>query len=370
MNTQTQVGVHRSCLSRLPRSVAVPLRADPRRRDGVVLPGREDVPRGPTRQICLTDSTEGHFPVVVCGSAELAGIGPRARSGAVVCVADGDAGLVGRRITADLPFGWVALGGRGLSDMYWAVDAAAVDAGRLNGQRRRWGDGDSQIFDCFEPADASVDAPLAVLFHGGFWRSQWTMDTTMPIAAALAADGWRVVNVEYPVVGAGCEDGVVMIEQLRRCLVPQLLDVWRSPDESPMIVLGHSAGGQLAALFADAIGQHVTATVLQAPLLDLPQADRLSLGGGAVAALGVTDGLERISPHHVMTGTAPILIVHGHDDDRVPVALSHQFAMPRGNVDLLELDGAHHLDHLRPESEAWQRTYDWIVSIVGGPHAR
>src|SRR3954470_17369298 len=127
-------------------------------------------------------------------------------------------------------------------------------------------------------------APVAVVLHGGFWRAAYGVELARPLAAELAAAGWAAVAVEYRRVGAGggwpqtCADVAAAFDVLPD-LAPGRLDL------TEVVVLGHSAGGHLAAWTAGrgrlpegAPGAgprvRVTAAVLQAGVLDL------GLGGG------------------------------------------------------------------------------------------
>jgi pimeloyl-ACP methyl ester carboxylesterase len=48
----------------------------------------------------------------------------------------------------------------------------------------------------------------------------------------------------------------------------------------------------------------------------------------------------------------PTLVVHGTDDDRVPVEYGRDFAAASG-ADLLELSGAGHFELIDPRTPAW-----------------
>ena len=82
---------------------------------------------------------------------------------------------------------------------------------------------------------------LAVIIHGGFWRSEWTSDTTESIAVDLTRRGFTTWNIEYRRlrVGGGwpaCADDVLAA-----------LDFVGGLEIGPgrVMVIGHSAGGYL-----------------------------------------------------------------------------------------------------------------------------
>lgn len=117
-------------------------------------------------------------------------------------------------------------------------------------------DPDQNYGDLYLPAGLQrLDSiPLVVLIHGGAWMSQLGADLFGPFARDLAARGVAVYNIEYRRVGSGggwpttfedvsqALDNVVAIDQR----FPQL-------EEKDALVVGHSAGAQLASGAAPAI---------------------------------------------------------------------------------------------------------------------
>src|SRR2546430_5817552 len=59
-----------------------------------------------------------------------------------------------------------------------------------------YGSGPEQVADVRLPP--TVDGPLVVFLHGGFWRAAWDRTHTGPLAADLAARGYPVACPEYP----------------------------------------------------------------------------------------------------------------------------------------------------------------------------
>jgi acetyl esterase/lipase len=91
-------------------------------------------------------------------------------------------------------------------------------------------------------------APVVVLLHGGFWYPGYGRDLMEPLAADLAGRGYAVWNLDYRPsrrtsgwpylfedVAAGLDHLVALAEEH-----PGALDLDR------VVVVGHSAGGQLA----------------------------------------------------------------------------------------------------------------------------
>src|SRR4051794_14938465 len=184
-----------------------------------------------------------------------------------------------------------------------------------------------------EHEDAFVDVHVPddpngvtlLLLHGGFWKTAYDRTHTRQMAVALAGEGFLVATPEYRRVGPGGaggwpRTGADVLEVARR--LPYLLDgIGR--EVGTLRVTGHSAGGHLALWLAttDIPADRVVAL---APVCDLREALRRGLGSDAARAfLGEIDPGE--ADPMVLLDTRPaaeIRIVHGVDDDVVPVDLS------------------------------------------------
>jgi arylformamidase len=108
----------------------------------------------------------------------------------------------------------------------------------------RYGDTAAETLDLF-PA-ASPGAPVLVFVHGGYWRSLDKSDFSF-VAPAFNAAGATVVVPNYGLCPA------VSVEDICRQMVRALEWTWRhaaahGADPRRLAVVGHSAGGHLAAM--------------------------------------------------------------------------------------------------------------------------
>jgi acetyl esterase/lipase len=246
-----------------------------------------------------------------------------------------------------------------------------------------YGPGPDQFLELSLPAgDAS--APVVVVLHGGFWRAAYGIELARPLAADLAARGWAAVAVEYRRVGSGPGSGggwPTTLEDVAAALdlLPDLPGSSRL-DLADVTVVGHSAGGHLAA-WAAGRGQlpdgapgalprvRVTAAVLQAGVLDLVRADEQGMGAGAVAEfLGghageVPERYAAADPVRLLPTGADVLCVHGTADTTVPLEQSERYAAAAGaagdTVTVAALPGDH-MVVIDPAAEPWAHTLDWL----------
>ena len=105
-----------------------------------------------------------------------------------------------------------------------------------------------QALDLYVPDEARPGAPLVVHFYGGGWSSGAKEDYLF-VAQALAARGYPVAVPDYrlyPQVRfpAFVEDGAEAVARARAALARI------EGRERPVVLMGHSAGAQIAALLA------------------------------------------------------------------------------------------------------------------------
>ncbi|MQA31990.1 alpha/beta hydrolase family protein [Modestobacter roseus] len=243
----------------------------------------------------------------------------------------------------------------------------------------RYGPASDQFLELTLP-DGDGPAPVAVVVHGGFWRAPYGIELARPLAADLAGRGWAAVAVEYRRVGAGggwpttLADVAAAVDAL-----PDLPGADRL-DLDDVAVIGHSAGGHLAAWLAGrgalppgALGAgprvRVATAVLQAGVLDLAAAAAAGLGDGATQELlgggpdDVPDRYAVADPARLLPTGAATLCVHGLQDTSVPPAQSERYAAAAGragdrvDVDLVPGD---HMVLIDVAAGPWRRTVAWL----------
>jgi len=227
-----------------------------------------------------------------------------------------------------------------------------------------------------EPAAARV--PLIVLIHGGFWKPSYDRGHLGPMADALARAGYVVAVPEYRRAGMAEEGWTGTFNDIAAAL-DQVVTIAQphGADSRQVTWAGHSAGGHLA-LWAAArpglpagspwsagsAGSAPAHVVSLAGCSSLCLCAEWNLGGGAVRNLmgGLPDEVpERYAladPAALPAPRVQVTLVHGTDDDSVPLAMSQAFKAGR----LIEIPGAGHFDLIDPQSFAWPR----VLSVLSG----
>jgi acetyl esterase/lipase len=240
--------------------------------------------------------------------------------------------------------------------------------------RLHYGPGPQQFGDLRVPG-GSGPHPCVIAIHGGFWRARHDLEHLGHLCAALTATGLASWSIEYRRVGEpgggwpGTFHDVAHAARILFAIAPRSgIDVDR------VIVAGHSAGGHLALWLAGLRGVPGESPIhALAGVLDLRRAWRLGLSNLAVEGLlggspdQVPDRYAAASPVDLLPLGVPQMLIHGIDDDNVPVEISetyHQIAVAQGDdVSLLKLPGAGHFELIDPQSAQWPETLDAIRSL-------
>jgi len=242
------------------------------------------------------------------------------------------------------------------------------------GQRIRYGPGPLRFGDLRLP-DGPGPHPCAIVIHGGFWRNRYDLAHLGHLCAALTASGIATWNIEYSRIGdpgGGWPGTFRDVTLATRFLFDTAASVRIDMDR--IVTIGHSAGGHLASWLAG--GANVPedspvrsdrlplrAVVSLAGVLDLRRGLELQLSEGAVRDLlggspgDVPQRYADASPIELLPTGVPHLLLHGDEDDIVPVEISeryHEAALAAGeDVALLTLSGTGHFGLIDPGSVVW-----------------
>ena len=244
----------------------------------------------------------------------------------------------------------------------------------------RYGAHAHALIDLYAPTGAPRAAPLLVLVHGGYWRATVDRSYMRPMAEVLRAEGFVVVLPEYRRTGdePGLEGGYpATLDDIAQALraLPGLLAAqgWRIRATQ---LIGHSAGGHLALWLAneDVAVQRIVAL---APVADLYAGHAENLDEGAVQALmggSPAEAAERYAASDPMTRLAQrpdcaIAVVHGTQDDRVPLTQAQALVARYPWIALHELSETEHFAIVDPLSPVWPTVHQVLIEgFVQGNH--
>jgi len=215
--------------------------------------------------------------------------------------------------------------------------------------------------------------PAAMFIHGGFWRARYDLQHAGSLCAALTKLGFTTWNIEYRRVGnpgggwPGSFEDVSAAYQFLRQLAGKY-----PIDNKRILVLGHSAGGQLAlALAAHQNSMH--AVVSLAGVVNLHRAWELHLSNDAVAEF-LGGPPERVPEHYHEASPAELeihcrqLVVHGELDDTVPIQMSRDYVKQKKerkeNVTFLDLPKSGHFELIDPNSAVWPKLQRAIMELI------
>jgi acetyl esterase/lipase len=229
--------------------------------------------------------------------------------------------------------------------------------------RLAYGEAPQQFGDLRLPKGAGPH-PVAIVIHGGYWRSAYGLDHIGNMCAALTRAGVTTWSLEYRRIGdpggawpGTAEDVLRGAEYLRNLAQRYPLDLTR------VVAVGHSAGGQLALWLAAQHQIPLRGVVSLAGVADLHRAWELGLSRGAVAELlgGSPENQPKryhlASPIELLPLGVPERLLHGTRDDVVPIEISRRFqaaaAAAGDDARLIELPDAGHFDLIDPRTRAW-----------------
>lgn len=184
---------------------------------------------------------------------------------------------------------------------------------------------------------------LALVVHGGVWKAAYDLVHTGALCAALRDAGISTANVEYRRVANGggwpvsLDDVVLAVERLR-----------------PDVLVGHSAGGHLALLAGKRTGTPVVGVAAVCDPATWRNPGVAEFFGAVVPPEG--------SPLRESPLGVPVVLVHGTDDDVVPIEQSERLAAATG-ARLTALPGAGHFEPMDPRSAAWTAVRDAVLEL-------
>ncbi len=219
---------------------------------------------------------------------------------------------------------------------------------------------------------------LVVNIHGGYWRAKYNLDHAGHLCAALTSNGLATANLEYRRIGneGGAWPGTFADIRSAYHFLLQNAKI-HNVDPQRIVIMGHSAGGQLALCLA-AHEAAVTRVVSLAGVVDLQRAYQLHLSNDAVVEFlrgkpsEVPDHYREADPMELSIPQARQWLIHGASDDTVPPDFSRDYVAAKQkrsgkekeDAYLLEITGAGHFDLIDPSTQAWKQVEATVLKLA------
>ena len=204
--------------------------------------------------------------------------------------------------------------------------------------------------------------PLVVVIHGGYWQAVHNLTHAGHLCVDLAAHGIATWNVEYRRIGdpgggwrGTLDDVLLAVDHVTELGRASPLDLER------VVVLGHSAGGQLALWASQRARVRLRGVVSLAGVIDLHLLDGSGADRGLTRRLlggspdEVPERWHEASPRQQLPWSMPVVLVCGTAD--VHWAANEGTAAAAraadGEVELVPLPDAGHFELVDPLAPEW-----------------
>ena len=207
------------------------------------------------------------------------------------------------------------------------------------------------------------------MFHGGYWQAIYNLIHTGHLCEALKAAGIASWNVEYRCHGdvGGIWPGAGDDAAAAADFVDELVE--RYPlDRDRVILVGHSAGGQLALYATKRARLPVVALAAVSNLRD--SAERTGPNGAVARFMGgmpseVDERYAEASPIELLPLAVRQILIHGDADTSVPYTQSVAYAEAADDeAELITLPGTGHFEPIDPQAREWPRTLGAIRALL------
>ncbi len=269
---------------------------------------------------------------------------------------------------------YVLIHGRGKKSYRWALRYVRYTL-NLPILKVKYGNHIDQFGEIIGKPLKSINQPLVVVIHGGFWKYPYERDLNYRMVRKLTEKNMLVWNIEYrritqiPFSFEEIENDVVTaISYLKK------VNTFINFDLNSITIIGHSAGGYLAMRAAKIIndkykqyGVKIKNTVSLAGILDIDIANTLAIGNNAVKnyfSKKINEDMVKQYSPHVNIPNSNIMVIHGEEDSSVPIIISDSFVDKAKNhtknFNYIKLKKMDHMDLTKPHFPFWEKIIKMI----------
>jgi pimeloyl-ACP methyl ester carboxylesterase len=201
------------------------------------------------------------------------------------------------------------------------------------------------------------------VLHGGYWQATYNLIHLGHLCEALRAVGIASWNLEYRRLGDPGGAWPAAAEDLDRALGHR--DRLPFDHDGRTLLVGHSAGGQLALWAAKRSGLPVLAL---APVSDVRDAAERRGAESPPGRYMAPEHFAHGSPIELLPLGVQQILIHGTADDSVPYETSVRYVEAAGaEAELVTLEGAGHFEPIDPRSTAWPEVTAALGRLLGAP---
>ncbi len=240
-------------------------------------------------------------------------------------------------------------------------------------RREAYGGDPNQFVEVHLPAGRGPH-PILMNVHGGFWRAKYDLGHAGHLCHALRNAGIAAFNVEYRRVGnagGGWPGTFADVRSAYRYIRQEAARFHANVER--LVVMGHSAGGQLALCLA-AHEPSLTRVISLAGVVDLQTAFALHLSHDAVVEfLGgtpneVPEHYREADPMELRISPAHQWLIQGSDDDTIPAEFAREYTRTKKkngeNVELVEIPRCGHFDLINPNAAAFKQVTATVLAAI------
>lgn len=191
-------------------------------------------------------------------------------------------------------------------------------------------------------------------------------EEALRVLPAVHGEGWSCLAIAYRNDSGHEGDGVYRYGVDEWEDLEAAVQLAQARGAVEIVLAGYSMGGAIVLSFLarSELANAITGLILDAPMTDLETLLEMRLREWRIPAAVARTSIRvagrrarvktREADYHGQSIEIPVLVIHGDNDDVIPIGLSERFAAGRENVRLLRVAGAGHVRSWNVDREAYE----------------